>query len=511
MTQQIGRAYRRNRRRSWLLIAAVVAIAAAAIPIASGAAEKTYTLGFDTQTLSAQTKSVCTGDTTVVDVYLTNTAKSASLGAARITAPTYGKVTSASKNGTALPASDVTGLGTNVVTVQNMGLAKNAYVKLTVEVTPTNAGPSTVSAIVKQSNEFNDSSGAANLFSNPATWPTLQAVDCVGTISGKVWNDQNESKVKDVPFEAAQFGTDTSPDSPAWTITLYKKGTGGGYTAMPLSQTLTLTGSTGGAYTFSGVPLNNSYIVCVTKPSNASTWIQSIPTTAVATCSTGEPNGWGGDVGTNASGLAPFTQNQVGKDFGNALSTTVLTCGGAANTNPDFSVEGGTSASGNCKTGTDVLPSAEYVYEKWTENGIQYASFHPVTGDGVCPLTSTTAGTCTYFVQKLSWEFDTNAQPDPANRALRYDDKKNASGLYEFEAMKYCKKDPRATGSELALAPLGTPANVATTYLPDGGRADGDAQSSCLITSTESTTDTAGKIRRVDYVLTAVDGRSNIG
>jgi len=36
MTKHIGRAYRRNRRHSWLLVAAVVAIAVAAIPIASG-------------------------------------------------------------------------------------------------------------------------------------------------------------------------------------------------------------------------------------------------------------------------------------------------------------------------------------------------------------------------------------------------------------------------------------------------------------------------------------------
>ena len=36
MTKHIGRAYRRNRSYSWLLVAAVVAIAAAAIPIASG-------------------------------------------------------------------------------------------------------------------------------------------------------------------------------------------------------------------------------------------------------------------------------------------------------------------------------------------------------------------------------------------------------------------------------------------------------------------------------------------
>ncbi len=513
MTKQIEQAYRNNRRRSWLLIAAVVALAVVAIPIASGASEKNYTLAYAVATQQSPSPALtraalCTStpDQTVT-VYLTNTAKSASLGSAEIALPTYATGATAFKKVTptsteaAVSGSDLTyNQATDKLTLKNLGLAKYGSVRLVVAVNPTSVdSPSSpnIGAIVKQSNEFNDSSGDANLFANPA-FPTLTVQNCLGKISGQVWNDQNENKARnaaDSVFEVAQN---------TWFVRLYKK-VNGVYASTPV-RTSPNTFDANGVYTFEDVPLYSSYLVCEEASSTDATkeWHQTTDTNNSAACSvlntSNEKNGWE---------IAQFAADVSGRDFGNARSTTVATCGGSAASNLSFTVAGGTG--GNCKAAGPEF--AEYVYEKWTDGGIQYAAFHPVSGDGVCDLTVSTPGACTYFVQKLTWVFQGTAQPDPADRSLNYDDKKNVNLQYELEPMKYCKKDPRASGSELGLAVLGSPADVALNVLPSNvpPRADGDLQSSCLITSSESTTATTGEIRRVDYVLTAVDGRSNIG
>ena len=131
-----------------------------------------------------------------------------------------------------------------------------------------------------------------------------------------------------------------------------------------------------------------------------------------------------------------------------------------------------------------------------------------MTGVGLCDLGSTSSGTCTYFVQRVAWTFDTTQQPDPAGRSLKYDDKKDSTTVsgYEYEAMKFCPRT-RGTAPTSVCRRLGSPSAVKTDVLPDGTRAiDGDLQTTCLITSTE-TAKPGGKIERTDYVFTAVDGR----
>lgn len=477
MTQQIGRAYRKNRRVSILLAGLVVLVAVVAIPLASGAADKTYTL-------APAAQAVCTGGSATVSLSLTNTAKTVSLGSADITIPGTVQVTgvTAKKGTTTLPSSSAYASG-NKISLRNLSLAKNGVVTLTVGVSVPGQANSTnaITAIVKQSNDFNDSNGGANVFSNPSTWPTLQVKNCFGTIEGKVWNDKNESRTRPVADEAFE------PLQEDWQIKLYEVGS---TTTLKASVTTNALG----AYKIENVPLGKAYVVCEEKPSGDShEWGQTTPTAETAACVANghEPNGI--ELGT-------FTASVIDKDFGN-VETASLGCNEQASSNPEFAVQSGDGD--NCKDGTS---STDYVYEKWSEGTQQYAAFHPVTGDGACELGSTTPGSCTYFVQRVVWTFTTDQQPDPAGRSLKYDDVRDQTDGYQYEAMKFCKQDPR-DGTDFGLPPLGTPAAVAEDVLPDGTREiDGDLHSTCLITSTESA-DTEGTITRTDFVFTAVDGR----
>jgi hypothetical protein len=487
MTQQVRTVYRKHRKRTWgLALLAVFVIAAVVIPIAAGAPEKTYTLLFPATGAvtpagvsgSTTSQTLCADNSYTVKLELKNTAKTVSLGSANITFPSNvtltgtPTVTGAASTQTA----DRTG---NVVNLRQLTLPKGNTATVTVTLNAGSAsGAQGLTATAKQSNDFNDTGGDANLFSDP-TFPTIVVDACAVTISGTVFNDKNENGVPDnASFETRQ----------AWNISLYKKNTLGTYD--PAGST-TSDGTTG-AYSFT-VAKNKDYVVCETAPSGS--WVQTVPTATPSPCATGsqEPNGWS---------LANVTANQPNKDFGN-LATTVLQCGGTASGNTQYTVRAGSDS--NCKTGTS---SVDYIYEKWTEGTDQFAAFHPALTGATCNIASTAPQTCTYFVMKVTWSFGTDLQPDPANRSLKYDDFKPASGSFSFEPMRYCQVDPRVSGSDLDLQPnLGTPAQVKATILPDDvpARSDGDAQTSCLITSTESVGPTG--ISRVDYVFTAIDGR----
>ena len=84
MTQHVRTSYRRHRRAArGLAIALAIAVAAVVIPIASGAADKTYTLSVSP---SAVCSSANEGEASAL-VTIVNTAKSASLGSAEIYFP----------------------------------------------------------------------------------------------------------------------------------------------------------------------------------------------------------------------------------------------------------------------------------------------------------------------------------------------------------------------------------------------------------------------------------------
>ena len=88
MTEHVRRNYRNHRKATWgFAIALMVAIAAVVIPIASGAADKNYTMLFPstgavtpTPPASGSTTSqtLCSGSDYSVKVAITNTANSSS-------------------------------------------------------------------------------------------------------------------------------------------------------------------------------------------------------------------------------------------------------------------------------------------------------------------------------------------------------------------------------------------------------------------------------------------------
>jgi hypothetical protein len=177
MTQQLRTGYRKHRKATWgVVLLLVLAAGAIFIPLASGAGGKTYTL---TLNPASQCASSTDGTTSTV-LTLTDTSRTQGLGSAELLFPA-GSVFStslgtfaSSQTGTPYDAgttADVIG------PLNNLGLSPGGSVNITVTFKAgAHTGP--VEAVVKQANNFNDSSGSANLFDNPPTWPQLNVTTC---------------------------------------------------------------------------------------------------------------------------------------------------------------------------------------------------------------------------------------------------------------------------------------------------------------------------------------------
>ena len=476
MTKQIERAYRSNRRRSWVLIAAVVALAAAiAVPIASGAADKNYTLLFPSPATSPAAKAatstnqtLCAGSAYSVSVTLKNTAKTVSLGSANITFPTNvtlsGSPTVVSDTaGFTLPAAANATLTGNLVKLRELSLPKGKQLKLTVSLTSASAPAASAAfaAIVKQSNDFNDSGGGANTF-DPAAMPTVTVASCVATIKGQIWNDSNESGAKD-SFESLQRPGSAAPNNVS--VVLFENGVQVPTTTPPAGTGVGLSYDDSG-YTFSNVPTGRNYVVC--EVAGTGTWKQTTGSSQGA-CGSALPNGW----------AITLNGDEVGKNFGNANAVAV-NCADAGSLSPPPVVSGGTrytvKISGGCKNGSFVL-------EAYAPDTVQrVANFHPV-GSG--PLTKI------YVIEKMEWSFTGTGQPDPAGRSLKYDD--DPSNGINPVPMQYCVKDPRGAD------PWTLVGDLTTGILPG---IDG-TETSCLLTSTEKAD---GTYRREDWIFSSVDG-----
>ena len=450
MTQQIGNAYRKNRRLSWLVIAAVIAIAAVAIPIgiAGGGSDKYYTLGFGSGSTETQ-PAVCVGDNAVgITLKLSNKAKTQSLGSANITLPAFVTVTATSK-GT---------FSGNVVKLRNLNLpAKTGSVTFTVTVNVTGSGAAALGAIVKQSNEFNDG-GDANLFTLlPGTkLPTLTAENCYGTIEGTIWQDANEDGTQAGALETGQ-GT--------FKVFLYEK-SGSTYT---YSQDVTANyNGTAGAYKLDNVRLNREYLVC--ERASAGTWDQTTPPAATPPC---EANG------NEANGHAlNFTASVTGKNFGNVpavAASCTSTFQGSSLNNGTFEYEARLSLPDNvtpCKSGSLVM----FTYQS---GSTRVATLHPP---------GNTTGTKFPVVERIKWT-GVGASQNPIT--LSYDDVYPYDGVGAL-VMPMCTSDPRPN-------PVGAPFVLGSN--PDGVLPSG--HTSCMIVSTEAAG--AGGTYEA-YVYSKVDG-----
>ena len=460
MTQQVKEAYRKNRRATFFVVLAVIVAAAVAIPLAIGAPDKPYTLSVSGTTPAwksnaagpPQIVTLCAGESYTLELTLTDEAKSQSLGSADVDFPGVVSVDANSVEwsggnyaATATKENDLVP-GASRVSLRFLDLPKNGgFVKFTVTLTAsaTPGGPAPFDATVKQANDFNDG-GDANIFNPAQALPQLKVETCAGTISGAIWNDQNEDKIKD-SFEDAQIGEDLPGGSSPWTVKLYQRTAAGTYTEFTGAP---LTTSANGAYQFANVPLNKYYVVCVTQPAgDTGTWTQSTPTTPVTKCAGtgGEPNGWGNDAGGNASGLAPFTTSQIGKDFGNVNTISVSCDAPSEDSVLEFNTESETSKytvwipeQAVCdKTEGDP---AEFVFEAYElDNLTRVANLHN-TDSGAGPVT---------VVERMEWKFTGTDQPDPANRSLKYDDTPPYGDV--LEDMQYCLIDPLPNGIAPAL------------------------------------------------------------
>jgi hypothetical protein len=478
MTQYVRTSYRRHRRASWALVLGLVAlVAAVVIPIASGAADKTYTMSV---TPSAVCSSPIEGAASAL-VTIGNTAKSASLGSAEIYFPAGSVSTSATFKPAFEPArpgakielranvSTKYGMR-DVVAVRDLNLAKNSSLGIRVKFKANATFPLTdVQSVVKQSNNFNDTSGAANLFEDPATWPKLSLGPCV-TISGTVWHDQDQ----DESIDAAE------PRLGNWTVRAYASGT------PPRQLVATAAPSDATGFYSLSVPGNASYVLCETSPSGS--WGQTTPDPG-ASCSTTysprteEPNGIAVVVGTS---------NVSGQHFGNVPT---ITAGCGDRTTGPYEVELGTGPNGTCEKPGD----AEYSFETWTEGTQTFFKFVPLSGGSETVLVA----------EKLQASYTPNPADQTPQTTLIYDD--DLSDGFQGVEMPYCDFDPRSGDSDrTTIAPRNattypTIMDYANAVLPSG-------HTSCVLEATQKVK-AAGQptLDAVFYVFSAVDGGRGMG
>jgi hypothetical protein len=178
MTQQARNGYRKHRKATWgfalLLTLTVTAILS---PLASGGGNKTYTF-------TVTPTSFCAGGTNSSTATITNTATTQTLGSAELFFPAT-SLASATVNGTAVNVASSTsgspylsGTYDIIGPLNNLNLSNGQSIPVQVTYSGSYTGSGQIQAVVKQANNFNDTSGGANLFSNPSTWPQLSIGPC---------------------------------------------------------------------------------------------------------------------------------------------------------------------------------------------------------------------------------------------------------------------------------------------------------------------------------------------
>lgn len=194
MTDHARTSYRNHRRATWgLVIAVVVVIAAALVPLAAGAGSdnKTYTFSGDA--------SVCSGTASVTfDVVVKNTARTQNLGSVDLYAPRNIAVTSAAfapgsgggstklirplsttTSGVSTDPNDTAGVPRTIVSVRSLQLGFNATVTVRLTANVTGTGTWSWYSLAKQANDFNpgelDQSNALTMTGSP---PSVTVSTC---------------------------------------------------------------------------------------------------------------------------------------------------------------------------------------------------------------------------------------------------------------------------------------------------------------------------------------------
>lgn len=486
MTHQVRKGYRNHRRATWgLAIVLVIAIAAVVIPIASGAADKTYTMQFGTTPVtptppttgnSAAAQTLCAGNSyTSVQVQITNTAKSSSLGSANVTFPTNVTLSGTPSFVSGAPATATISRNLNVVSIRELSLAKTGVVTISVALSTPNtpAGPLPVTAVVKQSNDFNDSgqNPDANIFATPATFPTLDVQTCTAPISGKVYLDRDSNG----SFGVSGSSTSDVPKQ-GWSVTLSRKTGTNTYTQVGSTST-----DANGDYSLTG-QIGSDHKVCVTASTadSSGAWGLREPTgnTVCGRISTTSDSTSAGALisGLSASGAS-------GLNFGVVPVTGLFGATDTATTsNGDYSVTAAT---------TTTKPKDRYVQETWNDGGKAFFTFSPLV-----PCTQSCGKV--YLLETLTGEVDQSALSGKQARLL-YDDVAPYQAS-DYVEMPYCKNDPRP-------ADWGTGGTdiITTDILPTGA-------TSCIVVGTQEIIGGATpKVAFSFLVFTSFDGGRGVG
>lgn len=461
MTQHVRTGYRRHRRATWALVLGLAAVVAAVVIPLAQAADKTYTL-------TATPSATCASPASTV-VTIKNTGSPQSLGSAEIYFPPNTVATVSSGVLKANTTSSAQSQNKDILALDNLNLAPNASRAVTVTFKPGVTFTATITAVAKQANQFNDSSGGANVFTLQGSFPTLKIVTCV-TVSGRVYQDRNLDNTY-----TTGSGAFLNSDLPkAWTVKLFAKDVGAvSYPGSPTNPVKTTTSSASdGAYTFTQVPTGSDYKICVTAKNGdaSSKWALQSPTgnTECLPISTGGPT-------TAANRLPNLIANATNQDF---LVVPVVGPFGAG----DTSTVGGyevVAASNSSKA------DQFYVQDVWvdTQGGTNFR-FSPI-------LPGSSGSGKIFLLERLTAEIALSALGGDQVE-LRYDDVAPFLDS-ELKPMPYCNKDPR---SGTALAETGV--------LPG-------TDTSCIVTGEQSVQVAGGKVTTEFLVYTSYDGGRRIG
>jgi hypothetical protein len=516
MTEQVRTTYRSHRKAAWALaIALVLGLAAIAIPIASGAADKTYALEFAATTPvlpapgtsgnGALIQNLCTDtDYTAVTLTLKNTAPTSTLGSANVTFPT--SVVTLSGNPSFSPsgpsgATVTRSPNSNVVSLRGLNLPKrngtvSFSIALSTKSTPTTT-PVNITAQVKQSNDFSDSGSNpdANGFENPAPASILKIAlqACTTTISGRIYHNRNA----DLVYTQGTGNFDTSDLPKTWRLDILSKLPSGSTYTLMSPQPPRTQDSTDGTYTVT-VPSGRDYKVCV-----------------VATASTEYPDdddaAWGLQAPSGNTDCARLSATSAPESAGYFVAASALPASGK-----DFIAVPATPSFGpgnrNAIPGYEVIAGLNgtkdptyYTQEVWKSGNNVNFRFAPITdcvpADADCSKI--------HLIEMMTTDIalsDLNG----SQVTLKYDDSPpfEDAGPTGLKEMPYCLRDPRPDDWGPALTDnrvldVNPPNTLATAVLPGSA-------TSCILEG-HQTVITGGKVRVTYIVYTSYDGGRQIG
>jgi hypothetical protein len=460
MTEHARRNYCNHRKATWgFAVALAIAIAAVVIPIASGAADKNYTMLFPAAGAvtpappvsgSTTSQTLCSGSAYSVKVAITNTAKSSQLGSADVTFPANVMLSGLPAFPAGSPAAWQISRSGNAVSIRQLSLPKNGVVTFTAAVTGGAASPAqSIIARVKQSNDFNDSGSnpAANTFDNP-TFPTISVQACAATITGRVYHDRDQSG----SFAINPSSPTSDIAKQGWTVTLQRKTGANTYANVDSDSS-----DANGLYSVSG-PIGSDFRLCVTAPNapdSSSSWgVRAVPgVTLVAGC---VPITATSDASKGLSVLNLSSAGATGQDFAVVPITT-----------PNFGADD-TSTTGSyvvTAAGNTTKTPQHYVQETWTDSdGRPYFVFAPINACTGC------SGKI-YLLEQLSGSVKQSDLGPTRQVELVYDD---TEPFQTFTPMPYCLQDPRVENTNDLLETDVLPADATSCIVEGHQTVDGD-------------------------------------